>query len=277
MALKDILLHVDTNKSTQTRTEAAIRLAIQHRAHVVGLFTIFPLSLPPYVANEFPADVLEMQKKQGMNEMQEAKQRFESLISTGGVSYEWRVEHGHYEQLLCEHARYVDLLILGQHDPDDTMVLSDTSPDSVVLRSGRPAIIVPYIGIPESFPKRALVAWNGKRESLRAINDALPILQKCSFVKVASFIEEAEKAKAISLSEKDIIHHLSRHGVDAKAEIVNSSGLDVGNALLSFVADDVMDMLVMGCYGHSRFRELLLGGVTKRILAEMTIPVLMSR
>ncbi len=277
MALKDILLHVDTSKSTQARTAAAIRLATQHDAHIVGLFTIFPLSLPPYVANEFPADVLEMQKKRGEKEMQEAKQKFESLISIAGISNEWRVEHGLYEQLLCEHARYVDLLILGQRDPDDAMRPSDASPDSVILKSGRPAIIVPYIGIPENFPERALIAWNGKRESLRAINDALPILQKCSFVKVASFIEEAEKAEAISLSEKDIIHHLGRHGVDAQAEIVNASGLDIGNALLSFVADEVMDLLVMGCYGHSRFRELLLGGVTKRILAEMTIPVLMSR
>lgn len=280
MALKDILLHVDTSKSTPARTEAAIRLAARHDAHIAGLFTIFPLSLPPFVANEFPAEVLAVQKKRDEKEMQEAKQRFESLINTAGISYEWRVEHGHYEQLLCEHARYVDLLILGQRDSDDAMSPSDASPDSVVLKSGRPAIIVPYIGIPENFPERVLIAWNGKRESLRAINDALPILQKCSFVKVASFIEEVEeteKAEAISLSEKDIIYHLGRHGVNAQADIVNSGGMDIGNALLSFVADECVDLLVMGCYGHSRFRELLLGGVTKRIFAEMTIPVLMSR
>ncbi len=277
MALKDILLHVDTSKSTQARTEAAIRLATKHDAHIVGLFTIFPLSLPPYVANEFPADVLELQKKRDEKEVREAKQKFESLINKAAISNEWRAEHGHYEQLLCEHARYVDLLILGQRDPDDAMSPSDASPDSVVLKSGRPAIIVPYIGIPENFPERALIAWNGKRESLRAINDALPILQKCSFVKVASFVEEADETETISLSEKDIIHHLGRHGVNAQAEIVNSSDLDIGNALLSFVADECVDLLVMGCYGHSRFRELLLGGVTKRIFAEMTIPVLMSR
>lgn len=277
MALKDILVHVDSSESSQARIEAAIRLAKLHEAHIAGLFIVLPFYLPPYVANEFPAEVLEMQKKRDEKELQEVKQKFETLLNNTDISYEWRVGHGHYEHLLCEHACYVDLLILGQRDADDPMIPSDASPDSVVLKSGRPAIIVPYIGIPKNFPDRSLIAWNGKRESLRAINDALPILQKCSFVKVASFIEEAEESEAISLSEKEITRHLGRHGVNAQAEIVNPGDLDIGNALLSYVADESVDLLVMGCYGHSRFRELLLGGVTKQIFTEMTIPVLMSR
>ena len=277
MALKDILVHVDSGEGSPSRIEAAIRLAKQHDAHIAGLYILFPMNLPPYVANEFPAEVLEMQKKRDEKELQESKQRFEALISDTGVSYEWRAEQGHYEEVVCEHARYVDLLILGQRDENEPMSPSDASPDSVVLKSGRPAIIVPYIGIPDNFPDRSLIAWNGKRESLRAINDAMPILQKCSYVKVASFIEEAKKREAMSLSEKEIIRHLGRHGVDAQAEIVNPGDLDIGNALLSYVADEAVDLLIMGCYGHSRFRELLLGGVTKRIFAEMTIPVLMSR
>ena len=277
MALKDILVHVDGSEESQARIEAAIRLAKLHEAHIVGLFVVFPIYLPPYVMNEFPAEVLSMLKKRDEQELQETKQRFETLLNNTDFTYEWRVGHGHYENLLCEHARYVDLLILGQRDADDHMVPTDASPDSVVLKSGRPAIIVPYIGIPDNFPDRSLIAWNGKRESLRAINDAMPILQKCSFVKVASFIEEAENSEAISLSEKEIIRHLGRHGVNAQAEIVNPGDLDIGNALLSYVADESVDLLVMGCYGHSRFRELLLGGVTKQIFAEMTIPVLMSR
>lgn len=123
---------------------------------------------------------------------------------------------------------------------------------------------------------RALIAWNGERESLRAINDALPVLEKCNFVKVASFVDDAEKRELVSLSEKDIIRHLSRHGVDAQAQIVNTGDLDVGNALLSFAADEGADLLVTGCYGHSRLRELVLGGVTRQLFAEMTVPVLMS-
>jgi len=144
----------------------------------------------------------------------------------------------------------------------------------LALGVGRPVLIVPRYGTFETVGERVLVAWNGSREATRAVHDALPLLKLASSVTVLSIDPEHDTGDRIPGA--DIALHLARHGV--AAEGMSTVGLDisVGDLLLSRAADLGADLIVMGAYGHSRVRELVLGGATRHILQHMTVPVLMS-
>lgn len=275
MSLKDILVHIDETRACTARLNYAVRLARFHGAHLTGLYTIPPLVVPGYVAVEFPVEALEMQEETLLKRSREAQSRFEQATAEAGISAEWRCEQGHFDTICTEHARYADLLLLGQVDREDTESLPDQAPSEVILRSGRPVMVLPYIGAPDTLCEKILVSWDGKRESIRAVNDAMPLLRAAVSVSLIS-IQEQGAASSDQLADSDIVRHLQRHGVDVEAQIINSGGLDVGNALLDHVTDIGADLVVMGAWGHSRLREWVLGGTTRLVLNEMTVPVLMS-
>jgi nucleotide-binding universal stress UspA family protein len=140
--------------------------------------------------------------------------------------------------------------------------------------AGRPVLVVPYIGPSGTLGKRVLLAWNATREATRAATDALPFLQAADEVLVVLV-----KPHSISHGEvpgADIGLYLARHGVHVKVETIEGVDIDAGNLLLSRAADLSSDLIVMGAYGHSRFSELVLGGVTRTMFESMTVPVLMS-
>jgi nucleotide-binding universal stress UspA family protein len=146
--------------------------------------------------------------------------------------------------------------------------------EQVVLSSGRPVLVVPYIGWTKTLGERITIAWDGGRESARAVADALPLLKKAKAVTV--LVINPEKGNHGEEPGADIALHLARHGVNAEVRRARFDDVDTGNAILSQVADLSSDLLVMGAYGHSRLRELVIGGVTRTIFEEMTVPVLMS-
>ncbi len=275
MSLKDILVHVDEARACAARLDYAIRLARFHGAHLTGLYTIPPLTVPGYVAVEFPLEALEAQESNLQEQASAARQRFEVATGEAGISAEWRCEQGHYAPLCARNARYADLLILGQNDAEDPRDNPENAPGEVVLRSGRPVLVVPYIGAPKTLCENIMVGWDGRRESIRAVNDALPLLRTAVTVKVVS-IQDHSSDDSQAPSDADIVRHLGRHGVDAEALISYSGGVDTGNALLDQVADLNADLLVMGAWGHSRLREWVMGGATRQVLGEMTVPVLMA-
>jgi len=120
------------------------------------------------------------------------------------------------------------------------------------------------------------VAWNGSRESVRAVNDAIPLLVDAKRVSVLALNPSDGGRIHGDLPSADICLHLSRHGIRAEAQMLSARDIDAGDMLLSCVADDSADLLVMGAYGQPRFREMVLGGATRQILKQMTVPVLMS-
>jgi len=149
-------------------------------------------------------------------------------------------------------------------------------PDQVTLASGRPILVVPYAGHFETVGRRVLVGWNATREAARAVNDAMPLLAAAEMVTVLTIDAREGPHGHGELPGADISLHMARHGVKAGIERTVSADLSVGDVLLSRAADLGADLLVMGAYGHSRARELLLGGATRALLRSMTIPVLMS-
>jgi nucleotide-binding universal stress UspA family protein len=176
---------------------------------------------------------------------------------------------------LATNARYADLVIVGQPDPDDADGPQGL-PEEVTLRSGRPSLLVPYIGPAATLGQRITVAWDASREAARAVNDAMPLLERAQAVTVVTVNPRETPFGHGEQPGADIALHLARHGIKVDVERVESRDVDVANTILSHIADRGTDLLVMGAYGHSRLRELVLGGVTRTILHDMTVPVFMA-
>jgi nucleotide-binding universal stress UspA family protein len=273
MAYKDILVHLDHTVASQQRLAIASRLAAAHEAHLTALFACAYGNLPnlaPVHAHEIDAA------------REQTEQRFLEAVKAAGVAAEWRdaVSAGVADRVtdtLLVHARHADLVVVGQGDSErhDGSVPLNLA-ESLVLESGTPTLVVPYAGNFTTVGARALVAWNGSRESARALHDALPLLQRAKQVTVLALNPDSGKPRHGAIPGADISLHLARHGVRAEAQHLTAHDIDVGDMLLSFAADDGADLLVMGAYGQPRFRELILGGATRVVLGQMTLPVLMS-
>lgn len=275
MSIKDILLQVDNRKSFDARMKFAANLAREHEAHLTGLYLMSNWTVPAYVEGQIPVDVLEQQAKRAGLDAKDAQRRFESHVKNQGLLTEWRIAEGNPLDQLVLNARYVDLVVVGQPEKDVPEILELSYADRVALESGRPVLVVPSIGVGQVGIDRVLIAWNGSRESVRAVNDALPLLKRAKEV----FVLAVNLPKALQDSDvpgADISLHLSRHGVNAQAESINGADIAVGDVLLSRCADKSANLIVTGAYGHSRFRELVLGGTTRHLLNHMTVPVLFS-
>ena len=275
MALKDLLVHVDNDDACTARIDVAVTLAARHEAHLTGLHVMSWPHLPGYVESQLPPAFHEEQRRELDERARQAAARFHEHARRGGVTPEWRTTEGDVLGMVGLHARYVDLTVLGQgvdlRDPSGELAWL---PEELVLGVGRPVLIVPRYGTFPTVGERVLIAWNGSREATRAVNDALPILRGAATVIVLSIDAEGEPARRVAGA--DIALHLARHGIRVEAASTRSVDLPVGDVLLSFAADCGADLLVMGAYGHSRLREMLLGGATRHLLQHMTVPVLMS-
>ena len=210
-----------------------------------------------------------------------AREQFDAQVSSPGPGVTWG-DGGSTPALtaFAQRSLYNDLLVLGQHDPDDDMawgVGTDFVP-SVVAASGKPALVVPAVGDYADIGRRVLVAWKPTRESAHALSAALPLLQSAQAVDVAIWSEPSDDRDGSAQAARDVWLEdwLRAHGVEAQVLHQGANGRGVGDLLLSLAADRGSDLLVMGCYGHSRAREWLLGGVTQRVLRSMTLPVLMA-
>ncbi len=277
MSLKDILVHMDSNKPCEARLDTALRLATDHQAHLVGLYIIKRPYIPPYVDAQISEEVWQAQAATLGQMADEAEAMFRPKAEKAGVSYEWRRVEGGKGEAIQVHARYSDLAVLGQRDSDGNSGADmEDMADRLVLTLGRPVLLVPYVGAYENLGQRVMIAWDGSRSATRAVHDALPILEKAKKVTVLAANPNSDPSRHGDIPGADISLHLARHGIKVEAQRLTANDISVGDLLLSRAADDGIDLLVMGAYGHSRWRELVLGGVTRHMMDHMTMPVLMS-
>lgn len=282
MAYKTILVQVDQSKACAARIEYAATIATDHAAHLTGFhLSPAPIDTTPYLVGEGYSGRLEVPIKEEVErreqEAEALRESFEQSARRAGASeLEWRSVEGDPVSITALHARYGDLLILGQHSDESDPALDIDFPASVAIKAGRPVLVVPYISGVTSTPKHIMVAWNASREATRAVADALPFLQKAERVEIVvanpdqlPVLDGQETGAALAL-------YLARHGVNVETAQTAARDIDVGNILLSRAADFGTDMLVMGAYGHSPLREKVLGGVTRELLKHMTLPVLMA-
>ncbi len=235
----------------------------------------------PYVPELASARLLEefiqAQEKAADVAVEKAARLFGEMTTKNGVGAEWRMIQGDTVEQLALHGRYVDLVVIGQRDADcDDWARGPHIADRLVLRIGRSVMVVPYIGRYPTVGSTVLVAWDAGRQASRAVNDALPLLERADKVHVLAINPTQGPSGHGEIPCADICRHLARHGAKVEAQTATASDMEVGDILLSRASDLSADLLVMGAYGHRRLRELVLGGVTRHLLAHMTLPVLMS-
>jgi nucleotide-binding universal stress UspA family protein len=171
-------------------------------------------------------------------------------------------------EALVHHAKHADLVVAGQPDPDGDGVPAAFS-EQLVMSVGRPVLYVPRAGHFEHCGSRVLVSWNGSREAARAVEDAVPFLQRSVTTDVVTFGDDAA-------ADSGMAAYLARHDASVSVSAERTNGTEVGSAILARAADHAADLVVMGAYSHSRLRELVLGGATRALFKSMTVPTLMS-
>jgi nucleotide-binding universal stress UspA family protein len=278
VSYKDLLVHLDGTDAGRQRIDAAVALAAAWNAHLTGLCLMAEPVIPPMLGIAIGADVLERQRAETAAEGDAILARFREAATTAGISAEARFEMAPIDTLprrFARHARHVDLSVVGQppasNGVDETMLV-----EAAFLETGRPALLVPYIGARNVPPRRVLVAWDGGREAARAIGDALPFLRRADEVSLIVVDPAALSGRIGEEPGADMARHLARHDVKVTVRAVATGGLAVGDVLLGEAADGAADLLVMGGFGHSRLRELVLGGVTRHLIEHMTVPVLLA-
>lgn len=269
--MHDLLVYLDSTPASQGTRAASLELAKRMGARVLGVFVVTPVRMPGYVAAEFPQATLDAVRESALEHARQQEQALRSEASAAGVEIEWRVLETDAAYAVNGCARAVDLVILPQPEgPSATGVRPLV--DEVLLGSGRPVLMVPRSGAPVGFGEHVLVAWNGSREATGALHESMPLLKAAKRVVLAV----ADSGDGEPTGMDAIVAHLSRHGVAAETRRVRASAAKAGDALLALAADEGIDLLVMGAWGHSRMREMILGGVTAHIVKHSGLPVVMG-
>lgn len=277
MPLKDLVVFIDAKPASERRAELAARLARAHDARLTGVHVMSRPELPGYMHGTTHAKLFQALEESANERAAAAQRTFEGAMAREGVSAEWRVARVAQIQDGIMQARYADLAIIGQIDPDDhSQFVPEIAPEDMILNAGRPVLVVPHSGRFATLGERVIVAWNAGREAARAVNDALPLLAKAKAVTVLSVNPVTGASQHGDVPGADIAVHLARHGVSVTVEKTHTKELDPADVLLNRITDLGADLLVTGGYGRSRTRELILGGVTRDLLRRMTVPVLMS-
>jgi nucleotide-binding universal stress UspA family protein len=291
MTFKDILVHLDEGPRNDMRMKVAVDLARRHNAHLTGIFVIDLPGTDWFIGSGMSfGPGIGMDHGVGMDQMVHALrtehsaraeatgEAFRETLRREGLEGELRMVEGDTVALLGLHARYADLTVLGQPNEDAPYrgPAADSVLVNVMMSSGRPVLAVPYAGHFEHIGDRVLVAWNASREATRAVNDALPLLRGATSVTVLAVNPKRGIAGHGDVPAADIALHLARHGVKAEAAHTIAEDINEADALLSYAADLGVDLIVCGGYGHSRAHEMVFGGVTRTLLREMTVPMLLS-
>ncbi len=275
MAFKDILVYADGSKAAAVRLDVAAMVARANAAHLTALHVMALPHVPADFGAGIPPLVIEWQENWAREQADEARKAVDAAARRTGQDFEWRAVKGDIENIALLHSRYADLVIVSQAALDAAeATVADDLPETLVMGSGRPALVVPRYGKFPTLGERVLVAWNRTRESTRAVHDAMPMLARAKSVTVMEV--NPRTGDTPHIAGADIATHLARHGVKAEVSSTVTEDIEVGDAIMSRIADLGADLLVMGSYGHSRLREYAFGGATLHVLRHMTVPVLMS-
>ncbi|MGI9476905.1 MAG: universal stress protein [Hyphomicrobiaceae bacterium] len=279
MSYKTILAYLPNDKAIDRVLDVALPIAQDNDAHLIGLHVRprVPVLLG-VVAAEVPQSILTHQEEMLTRAAEQLGDRFDTRCAKAGVKSEWRcnkVQHNDVASDVIGQSLCADLIVVAQEDEDGYESPADL-PSRIVMETARPALIVPHAGKFSSVGKHVVVAWNGSREAARAAFDAVPFMKSAKSVRVLAIDPKSrEDYDNIALGD-EIALCLARHDIKTEVTVTHSGDITVGDELLNRLADEGCDLLVMGCYGHSRLRETLFGGVTKNLLQRMTAPVLMS-
>lgn len=256
VSLRSILVYLAPSTNAQGVLQVGIHLARRHDARLVGLQSV------PEKTRTSPAGVSALE------------QAFREQAGKWQLSHEWCWASGDQQTGLVREARAHDLLVIGHAPPRGRRLWPQSNHllESVLIKSGHPLIAVPHEGSFTRVGERVLVAWSGAREAARAVEGAMPILEKADQVTLVT----ADLRSGDALSIDHLVAVLERHEVNVAVRGARSLGRSIGEVLLSEAHALQCDLLVMGGYGHAPIREHLFGGVTYFVIEHATVPVLLS-
>ena len=276
MSIKDILVQVDNTKACHHRLNVVRNLADRFDSHVAGMYVSPPIHIPAYTGVAVPTLAVAALQDHQENLEKEARKAFDEMTDAWERKISWNYQESEIATAITADSGVHDLVVLGQYDNDDDNDINVGVVDRVVIECGRPVLVIPHshsdTGSDGNIAKRIVVAWNGKRESIRAIHDAMPFLEKAESVNIVSVSQPGYD----ELPGAGIAEHIARHGINVETENLPNKGGSVGEILLDTAKRYSADMIVMGAYGHTRFREMVLGGATHHVLKKSDVLVLMS-
>lgn len=279
MSYKTILAYIPTPDGVDVVLDAVLPIATRNGAHLIGLHIVPEPHVYWAVAADMSAVVLDAQREFYAQLADKTEALFNARTASEDLVCEWRLSQtaGYpIAEVFTIHATSADLTVISQTEPSEDGALQTDLPSQVIMASGRPTLVLPLEWQPEPIGKRVAIAWDGRREATRAVFDALPFLTQAEEVRIVTVDEERKSSLSTFTPVDEIVASLQRYGITLTTERRSSGDGSIGEALLLYAQDHDSDLLVMGCYGHARFREFVFGGATRDILQLARLPVLMS-
>ena len=274
--IKDVIVNLTVGASRDVAADLAVSVASAFKAHLAAISFAYEAVIPGTIFGGVAAELIQTQRAESQKAARAAVSGFERAARGAGLSAESHLLEANIAaaaDTFGRLARRYDISVVAQAEPDK-LPDRDLIIEAALFESGRPVLVVPYIQRDGLKLDRVMVCWDGSRAAARAVGDAIPFLERAKSVEVVVVAGEAGKSDEVPGA--DIAHHLARHGLKVELNRIVPGDLDVANTVLSHASDAGSDLIVMGGYGHSRLRELVLGGVTRQILQSMTVPALMS-
>jgi nucleotide-binding universal stress UspA family protein len=271
---RDLLVHVDGSEAGRRRVQFAADLALRTDARLSGIHVTPPAEAPPrYKPSRIAAVVADLSAKLALD-AQAAAAAFSAEAIGRLTDACWFEAEGDVAQGISNRARYADLVILGQYEWQGS---PETHPlpiaHSVVLRCGRPVLVVPAV-VQQNALARIAIAWDGSREAVRSVHDALPLLRLSRSVQIVMMIPPSAEDNEVDAAS--LLAHLAKHGIEIGAETLQIRTDDEHASLRNQIEQGNYDLLVMGGYSHPMWLEFIFGGATQSILLSSKIPVLVS-
>ena len=286
MTIKSILVPLDGSDQSRTALVTAIGLAVDCDAHVEALHVRSnPKDAVPLLGEGMSGAVIEeiitAAEKESVERARKARAIFDEVCASTGIAWAdnpslvsgpsalWTEDLGREDEIVAYRGRLADIIVLNR-PTDETAVSASMTLNAALVETGRGALIVPPAGA-EKIGKRVAISWNGSAEAARAVAAAMPLIEQAESVHILTIDVDDYPTDAAT----QLARYLSWHGVNAEIESSAVTNSQVAQTVLSKCAEWDADLLVMGAYTHSRLRQLIMGGVTRHILNEATLPVIM--
>jgi nucleotide-binding universal stress UspA family protein len=286
MGLRDLLVYVDQTEGSLTRLPLAVDLAARNNSRLTALHVREwnPAQLERRSTAELglvTADDLDRLNRDIERSIDQAAERLRSTLDTlgreHGLTTEWRCVDGAASVVVAQHARYHDLCILGRDAAVDDRAIDYTFSEELLFVTGRPVLFVPSNGSLKTLGRHIAIAWNSSRPAARAVNDALPLIERSEQATVLAVNPAAFIDRRGALPAEQMVEHLRRHGATTGlTRLEHVPAGSIADALQAEARKLGADLLVAGAFGHPKLWEKFLGGVTRDLLDRMAMPIFMS-
>ncbi|MEJ2212776.1 MAG: universal stress protein [Gammaproteobacteria bacterium] len=274
MPYQDILVFLDDGTTNDTRVKSGFKLAKQHDASLTGV------ALATMKPRKVKTDSSMVRRRMSQEMAEKLVGEFTDQALREGVAAKSIIIAGNADESTVKMAHYshnYDLLILRQPNPDHENYSRLTQlSETILLKSGRPILFMPYIGTEKCPGERVMISWDGTAAACRAVHNAIPVLQNASEVVLLIVENDKTRANLPTAIVEGFVEHLHNHGVQVTVRRVLQGTYDIATVILNEIAETGTDLLIMGGYGKPSFQQKIFGGVTRSILSSMIIPVLMS-